>query len=56
MPLSVFFAGLEAEHGDAISANVFRIQEAGVRERLRAAMGLTFPRRDDGWSIYCAEI
>ena len=45
------FAGLEAEHGDAISANVFRIQESGWRGRLRAAIWFTFPRCDDGWSI-----
>ena len=45
------FAGLEAEHGDAISANVFRLQEAGWREKLKATMVFTFPRFDDGWSI-----
>ena len=45
------FAGLEAEHGDAISANVYRIQESGLRGQLRAAIGFTFPRHDDGWSI-----
>lgn len=45
------FAGLEAEHGDAISANVFRVQDSGWIGRLRAAMVFTFPRRDDGWSI-----
>ena len=45
------FSGLEAENGDAISANVFRVQESGWRGRLKAAMVFTFPRRDDGWSI-----
>jgi len=45
------FSGLEAGHGDAISANVFRVQEAGWLEKLKAAMVFTFPRFDDGWAI-----
>lgn len=45
------FAGLETEHGDAISANVFRVQESGWRGMLKAAVLFTFPRFDDGWSI-----
>ena len=49
--LERLFAGLEAENGDAISANVYRVQESGWRGKLRAAMDFTFPRRDDGWAI-----
>ena len=45
------FAGLETEHGDAISANVFRVQESGWLGKLKAAMVFTFPRPDDGWAI-----
>lgn len=45
------FDGLETEHGDAISADVFPIQKTGLGEQLRAAMGFTFPRCDDGWAF-----
>ena len=45
------FDGLETEHGDAISANVYRVQESGWLGRLKAAMVFTFPRCDDGWAI-----
>ena len=45
------FAGLDTEHGDAISASVFRVQDSGWIGHLRAAMVFTFPRRDDGWAI-----
>ena len=45
------FNGLEAELGDAISANVYRVQESGLLNQLKAATGFTFPRHDDGWAI-----
>ena len=45
------FSGLEAEHGDAISADTFPIQNSGWSRRLRAAGRFTFPRFDDGWAI-----
>lgn len=45
------FLGLESEHGDAISADTFPVQNSGWLGKLRAARRFTFPRRDDGWAI-----
>lgn len=45
------FKGIEAYGGDCISPDIYHIQDLPVKEKIKAALCLAFPRKDDGWAF-----
>ena len=45
------FQGLEKYDGDCISPDIYHIQDLSLKGKIRAALSMAFPRKDDGWAF-----
>ena len=45
------FQGLEEYDGDCISPDIYHLQDCSLKEKIRAALCLAFPRKDDNWAF-----